>query len=183
MNPFGSLPTRRGLPVADADGESEAVDPGSGMVLTGVLTVGGQTRALVGIGEQSESSAYVTMIGEDFIFSEGRWPVYSDGSMSGNSAVIMTGMFAAMAIPSFNKVRETSREKVVTNNLRQIASAGQQYILETGEPEVKYPQLVGDYFSEIQPVAGESYEDLVVKEAGGTLTVTMSSGQEVSYMY
>ena len=53
MDPFGSLPTRRGLPAADADGESEAVDPGSGMVLTGVLTVGGQTRALVGFGEQS----------------------------------------------------------------------------------------------------------------------------------
>jgi len=53
MDPFGSLPTRRGLPSADADGESEAVDPGSGMVLTGVLTVGGQTRALVGFGEQS----------------------------------------------------------------------------------------------------------------------------------
>ena len=53
VNPFGSLTTRRGLPAAGADPESEGVDPGSGMVLTGVLTVGGQTRALVGFGDRS----------------------------------------------------------------------------------------------------------------------------------
>ena len=53
MDPFGSLSTRRGQSVNGAEDESGAVDPGSGMVLTGVLTVGGQTRALVDFGEQS----------------------------------------------------------------------------------------------------------------------------------
>ncbi len=138
---------------------------------------------ILGIGDQSEDSAFVTTVGPDFIFSEGRLPVTADATMNSNSAVVVTGLLAAMAIPAFNKVREDSREKAITNNLRQIASAGQQYILETGDTKVGYKQLEGEYFYNIQPVAGESYEDLVVSEDGGTLTVTTASGDEISYTY
>lgn len=46
--------------------------------------------------------------------------------------VVIIGLLAAMAIPAFNKVRETSQDKAVTNNLRQIASAAQQYMLDEG---------------------------------------------------
>jgi type IV pilus assembly protein PilA len=40
--------------------------------------------------------------------------------------VVIIGLLAAMAIPAFNKVRETSQDKAVLNNLREIASAAQQ---------------------------------------------------------
>lgn len=97
--------------------------------------------------------------------------------------VVIIGLLAAMAIPAFNKVREQSREKAITNNLRQIASAGQQYILEEGTTEATHALLVGDYFQEIAPVAGEVYTTLTVIEAGTTLEATTSGGLTVTYTY
>ena len=81
--------------------------------------------------------------------------------------VVIIGLLAAMAVPAFNKVREEARRKAIINNLRQVASAGQQYILENGVTSVKYKDLKGVYFNDIDPVAGESYKNLTVKEAGG----------------
>lgn len=46
--------------------------------------------------------------------------------------VVIIGLLAAMAIPAFNKVRATSQAKTCVNNLRQIASAKDQYALEAG---------------------------------------------------
>ncbi|MEO0797019.1 MAG: type II secretion system protein [Verrucomicrobiota bacterium] len=98
--------------------------------------------------------------------------------------VVIIGLLAAMAIPAFQKVREQSREKAITNNLRQIASAGQQYILEEGSEDATYARLLaGNYFNDIQVVAGEVYTTLVVDEDGGTLEVTTSGNQEVAFTY
>ncbi|MFW6354727.1 MAG: hypothetical protein ACOC3I_10125, partial [Verrucomicrobiota bacterium] len=46
------------------------------------------------------------------------------------------GGIAAATIPAMQQVQTTSQEKAITNNLRQLASAAQQYMLETGETEV-----------------------------------------------
>jgi type IV pilus assembly protein PilA len=96
--------------------------------------------------------------------------------------VVIIGLLAAMAIPAFNKVREESREKAMLNNLRQVASAGQRYILEEGKASVTYTDLVPDYLPTIQPVALEGYGSLVVKEDSTTLKVT-SGDQVVTYTF
>ncbi|HEY9155632.1 MAG TPA: prepilin-type N-terminal cleavage/methylation domain-containing protein [Opitutaceae bacterium] len=44
--------------------------------------------------------------------------------------VVIIGLLAAMAIPAFQKVRESSVQKAMQNDARQLASAAQQYILE-----------------------------------------------------
>lgn len=99
--------------------------------------------------------------------------------------VVIIGLLAAMAIPAFNKVRQQSREKTIVNNLRQIASGGQKYILETGVQSVGYSTLVSEgYFNDVQTVAGENYSGLIVLETGATpLTVATSGGQTISYTY
>ncbi len=101
--------------------------------------------------------------------------------------VVIIGLLAAMAIPAFNKVRQESREKTIVNNLRQVSSAGQRYILEEGVDQVAYAKLAGptsnEYFPSIATVAGENYGTLVVKETGGTLKVTMKSGESVVFTY
>lgn len=97
-------------------------------------------------------------------------------------AVQPMAIMAAMAIPAFQKVRENSQRVTVTNNLRQIATAGQMYLLENGVESVTYGELTGDYFPELQPVAGESYSGLTV-EANGTLSVTLRNGEVVEYSY
>ncbi len=97
-------------------------------------------------------------------------------------AVQPVAILSAMAIPAFQKVRGNAQQKTVLINLRQIASAGQQYLLEEGATSVTYSELVGEYFPPIEPVAGEDYTGLVVK-ISGTLTVTLRNGETVEYSY
>jgi type IV pilus assembly protein PilA len=75
--------------------------------------------------------------------------------------VVIIGLLAAMAIPAFQKVRASSQQKTILNNLRQINSAAQQYFLEKGASEVAIDDLVGTedgkYIKAINVVAGENY--------------------------
>lgn len=50
--------------------------------------------------------------------------------------VVIIGLLAAMAIPAFQKVRQSSLEKTVVNDARQIGGAAQQYFLENGVTQV-----------------------------------------------
>jgi len=82
--------------------------------------------------------------------------------------VVIIGLLAAMAIPAFNKVRETSQTKAITNNLRQLASGADQYFLEEGVSSVNSADLVGtdSYVKAVDPVAGESYPSTIQQDAG-----------------
>ena len=75
--------------------------------------------------------------------------------------VVIIGLLAAMAIPAFQKVRSTSQEKAIVNNLRQLAGAAQQHFLEAGVTQAGYDDLVGigtdKYLSAIEQVADEVY--------------------------
>jgi type IV pilus assembly protein PilA len=91
--------------------------------------------------------------------------------------VVIIGLLAAMAIPAFQKVRTTSQEKAITNNLRQLASAADQYFLEFGVTTVNTSVLVGtgstNYVKPIAAVAGETYVSPItqgtdIQATGGT---------------
>jgi len=92
--------------------------------------------------------------------------------------VVIIGLLAAMAIPAFQKVRATSQEKAITNNLRQLASAADQYFIEFGVTEVLSTRLVGTeankYVKPIPAVAGEAYDGTIsqgtdIQATGGTV--------------
>jgi type IV pilus assembly protein PilA len=104
--------------------------------------------------------------------------------MANPGVVVTSGALAAMAIPAFQKVRATSQEKAVFNNLRQLSAARDQYFLETGKAACTYDDLVGPesgkYIRELKPVAGEDYTTLVFQE-GMPLVVRLKDGREVSY--
>ncbi len=57
--------------------------------------------------------------------------------------VVIIGLLAAMAIPAFTKVRRTSQNKAIVNNIRQIQSAADQYFLEEGVTTVPLEELMG----------------------------------------
>ncbi|PXA05551.1 pilus assembly protein [Coraliomargarita sinensis] len=89
--------------------------------------------------------------------------------------VVIIGLLAAMAIPAFQKVRETSQKKTMVNNLRQLASGADQYFLENGVTTVSSASLVGSdqYVKSVDQVADETYTgtittDLTQLEATGT---------------
>ncbi|WP_199226824.1 hypothetical protein [Opitutus sp. ER46] len=75
---------------------------------------------------------------------------------------VSVGLVAAMAIPAFQKVRASSQDKAVLNNLRQLSSAADQYYLETGKTTATYDDLVGPdkYVRQLHSVAGEDYRQL-----------------------
>lgn len=84
--------------------------------------------------------------------------------------VVIIGLLAAMAIPAFQKVRASSQDKAVLNNLRQLSSAADQYFLEQGVSTVSYGDLVGggssNYIKAIQLVAKETYDNSIAQGAG-----------------
>ncbi len=86
--------------------------------------------------------------------------------------VVIIGLLAAMAIPAFQKVRTESQKKAITNNIRQITAAADQYFLENGTTEVTQTLLVGNdkYVKELKIVASEVYPTTLTQ--GATYNVT-----------
>ena len=99
--------------------------------------------------------------------------------------VVIIGLLAAMAIPAFNKVRYASRQKAITNNLRQISAAAQQYLLEQGASSVDEYQLEGtlsvDYIRPIARVNGEIYSTLTIGSATTQISTSESDGTVVTF--
>jgi len=100
--------------------------------------------------------------------------------------VVIIGLLAAMAIPAFQKVRASSQDKAVLNNLRQLSSAADQYFLEKGATSVNSTELVGtnssQYVKQIQTVANEAYDTTITQGSGvsaagvaGARTITFTN--------
>lgn len=98
--------------------------------------------------------------------------------------VVIIGLLAAMAIPAFQKVRSSSQDKAVLNNLRQLGSAADQYFLENGVSSVASSVLVGtaasNYIKSIQTVAGETY-DATINQGSGVSASGVAAARTISY--
>ena len=92
--------------------------------------------------------------------------------------VVIIGLLAAMAIPAFQKVRSTSQQKTVTNNLRQLAAAAQQYMLETGSTTAPTNNLIKTdgtgWLTTIEQVADETYV-ITIDTASTQIQTTVNS--------
>ncbi len=90
--------------------------------------------------------------------------------------VVIIGLLAAMAIPAFQKVRSSSQDKAVLNNLRQLGAAADQYFLENGTSTAAIAGLVGssNYVKALNTVANEAYPATFVQ--GQVITVTGIAG-------
>jgi len=97
--------------------------------------------------------------------------------------VVIIGLLAAMAVPAFQKVRTTSQEKTIMNNLRQLASAADQHFLETGTSTAGLTDLVGNdkYIKSLDIVAGETYTPTTITTAVTQLSATPTGGSAVTY--
>lgn len=95
--------------------------------------------------------------------------------------VVIIGLLAAMAIPAFQKVRASSQDKAVLNNMRQLGSAADQYFLENGTNQVGISALVGSeaYIKALNTVASEVYpanytqgNPIIISNIAGARTLT-----------
>lgn len=90
--------------------------------------------------------------------------------------VVIIGLLAAMAIPAFQKVRESSQNKAVLNNARQLSGGADQYFLEYGVSTVSQDHLVGatNYVKALNTVASEGYPTAFTQ--GVAITITSVAG-------
>jgi type IV pilus assembly protein PilA len=90
--------------------------------------------------------------------------------------VVIIGLLAAMAIPAFQKVRQSSQDKAVLNNARQLSAAADQYFLENGVSSVASTDLVGatNYVKAVNTVAQEVYPTGFTQ--GVTITISGVAG-------
>jgi type IV pilus assembly protein PilA len=99
--------------------------------------------------------------------------------------VVIIGLLAAMAIPAFAKVRQQSRLKAVTNNLRQIGNAAQTYMMDKGKTQAAYTDIVGtgtdNYLHVVNPVVDEVYTGIVVSSGASELTLSSTSLGTITY--
>ncbi len=99
--------------------------------------------------------------------------------------VVIIGLLSSMAIPAFAKVRTQSRLKTVTNNLRILASASQQFMGEKGTTQAAYTDLVGtgtDYYvRSVATVAGENYTAVSVAQTATQISISSSAFGTVTY--
>ena len=84
--------------------------------------------------------------------------------------VVIIGLLAAMAIPAFQKVRTESQKKSITNNIRQLTAAADQYFLENGTTSVNVADLIG----QDKYVKGNSIADL--QKSGETYPTSLQQG-------
>lgn len=98
--------------------------------------------------------------------------------------VVIIGLLAAMAIPAFQKVRETSQTKTIHNNLRLLASGADQYFLEHGVVEVEVDALIGpgNYVKGLDPVASEEYPTLIAEGVDIVVTNT-PTGEDIAWEF
>jgi type IV pilus assembly protein PilA len=86
--------------------------------------------------------------------------------------VVIIGLLAAMAIPAFQKVRQSSIEKTLTNDAKQIASAANQYFMETGTSTMTVTIDGNGLIDSTTPLG--SYVHQVTK--GNTFSATITAG-------
>ena len=97
--------------------------------------------------------------------------------------VVIIGLLAAMAIPAFTKVRNTSQTKAITNNLRQLASAADQYFLENGLSSVGSSDLIGTdkLVKSVDLIAGETNDATITQ--GVAITASGGTPGDVSVAF
>ena len=90
--------------------------------------------------------------------------------------VVIIGRLAAMASPAFQKVRQSSQDKTVLNNARQLSAAADQFYLENGVSTAASTSLVGatNYVKAVNTVASETYPTNYTQ--GITITISGVAG-------
>lgn len=100
--------------------------------------------------------------------------------------VVILFSLGFLVTQAIREVRQTSRDKAIQCNLRQVASAAQQYFLETGYKGCSFDDLVGPkkYLTAILVVQGENYRDIFpIREDFTKVSVTTESGRVITYTF
>lgn len=85
--------------------------------------------------------------------------------------------------PASTPATPAQQQQAMTNNLRQLAAAADQFMLENARPSASYADLVGPdkYVKRLMSIDGEDYTALSFDQSGAPLTVTTQNGVSASF--
>lgn len=97
---------------------------------------------------------------------------------------VMSGQLSTSRIPvlQLTNILRSINQMKIKNNLRQLRSALNQFLLESGFNRANFNDIVGagKYIHSLPSIAGENYHDLPLDQFTTTWTVTTSDGTLVS---
>lgn len=146
------------------------------------------------LGDFMKPAASATIITEDAVYSE----VYASYSykqlVTAVPAVFAGGLAASVAVPyymfgqamddDFDMDMMLSDEEQIEFNLSTILTAAQIYMLDEGVNEITYKQLLEQEenygVSDIEPVLGESYDDIVITAETEELSIELPDGRVIT---
>jgi type IV pilus assembly protein PilA len=90
--------------------------------------------------------------------------------------VVIISLLVTLALPAFQKIRQSSQDKAVLNNARLLSAAADQYFLEQGMTTTNLSMLLGptNYVKSLATVAGETYP--LTYQTGSAITVAGVAG-------
>ena len=90
--------------------------------------------------------------------------------------VVIMSLLGSMAIPAYNKLVQSTQDKRILNNAKQLAVAADMYYLEHGVSSVSLANLVGPKANvkNLEIIASETYPTVFTQ--GAPITITGIAG-------
>ena len=98
--------------------------------------------------------------------------------------LVILGLVAAVFVPATVKIRNMAREDAISANILKVIRAGQRYNTDKSVKTVEYKTLVDSkYLEPVLPIAGESYDKIVIDSGGGKISLKNSLGEDIEREY
>ena len=97
------------------------------------------------------------------------------------AAVLLIALLAMMAVPAFKKLRRSTEDDAVRDNLQRIAVAAREYLELEGVSKVSSADLIGSgkRISALESVGDETYDFIVTPDT--TRLTAIIDGRVISY--
>lgn len=98
--------------------------------------------------------------------------------------VAILGILAAVFVPATLRVHEKVKTDMIEKQLDLIISSARSYITKMNVSQVGYKMLVdSQHLRPVHSIKGESYDDIVIKNVGGTVILKMPDGSTLEREY
>jgi len=115
-------------------------------------------------------------------------PVATPATRPSKALTTEQSKVVSASVPSdaqVSQIRQQIRLKAMTNNLRQLSTAAQQYMLDKGVTAAGYYDLVGtgtdNYLRNIAPVMGEDYSGVYITQTDTEIMIVAPDGTTATY--
>ncbi len=98
--------------------------------------------------------------------------------------LVILGLLAAVFVPATERVQDKVRADMVEKQLSTIITAARSFMTERSLQQVDFNTLLNEKrIKPLTPICGEKYDDIVIKEAGGTIELKFSDGKIIERTY